>query len=422
MSTNTKILTDVKMPFCPGCGHTTATRSISKALEELGYSTYDVSIVSDIGCSGLVDPLFATHTIHGLHGRSPALGLGVALGMKNDKKKTIVIQGDGGATIGLQHVMEAARRNVDMTLVIFNNMLFGMTGGQMSGFSTNEFKDYKISSDNADPYDIVKLAHTAGASLAVRVNDMRQFTDVLKEAIETKGFSLVEMSSLCTSYAMKKVSDLQEYTIEEERYTNVRPVGVSLDRKTKPLWDVTKGLETKYTHHIVGRKGILIAGSAGGGVQSSAKLLAQAGIISGLHATMKGEYPITVGTGFSVAEVILSNNTINYTGLQKPDIAIVVSEDGWEKIKNRITPETIIIADDKLAIEGENVTLLPFSKVSGKKSAAMTAIAYCMLAHKRISIDSFKDVVSKHKYADILLPAIENVDKILEKLSDKEMV
>ena len=92
METVEKILTKAKMPFCPGCGHGVCVRSISKALENLGYGPKDVVIVSDIGCAGLVDPLFATHTIHGLHGRSSALGLGVVLGLDNPDKKVVVIQ------------------------------------------------------------------------------------------------------------------------------------------------------------------------------------------------------------------------------------------------------------------------------------------------------------------------------------------
>ena len=188
-----KILTKAKMPFCPGCGHGVCVRSTSKALESLGYGPKDVVMVSDIGCSGLVDPLFATHTIHGLHGRAPALGVGVALGLNNPNKKVVVIQGDGGATIGLQHILEAARRNIDMTLIVINNLLYGMTGGQMSGLSTNEFKAYKHSDDDADPYDVVNLAHQSGAAFSVRVNDISNFTDVLKEAINTSGFSLVEL-------------------------------------------------------------------------------------------------------------------------------------------------------------------------------------------------------------------------------------
>jgi 2-oxoglutarate ferredoxin oxidoreductase subunit beta len=93
----------------PGCGHGVAVKNLSKALTALGFAPLDVVVVSDIGCSGLVDPLFATHTIHGLHGRAPALGLGISLGLTNPDKKVIVIQGDGGVTIGLQHVLESCQ-------------------------------------------------------------------------------------------------------------------------------------------------------------------------------------------------------------------------------------------------------------------------------------------------------------------------
>lgn len=80
--------------------------------------------------------------------------------------------------------------------------------------------------------------------------------------------------------------------------------------------------------------GFVLAGSAGGGIQSAAKLLAQVGIMSGLHTTMKGEYPVNVGTGFSVAEVILSREPINYTGLEEPDVIIIVGEEGLQKVKS----------------------------------------------------------------------------------------
>jgi len=411
VETQEKILTQVKMPFCPGCGHGISTRSISEALEQLGYGTKDVSIVSDIGCAGLVDPLFATHSIHGLHGRSPALGVGVSLGIDNPKKKTIVIQGDGGATIGLQHILEAARRNIDMTLVVFNNMLFGMTGGQMSGLSTNEFKDYKQSADEADPYDVVQLAHTAGAAYTRRVNHIANFTPALKEAIATPGFSLVELASLCTSYAMKKVSEYQEYIVEEEKFLNDRPVGHLPLRQTKPLIENMKGLDTLFGNNLDGRIGILIAGSAGGGVQSAAQQLAQAGILAGLHSTMKGEYPITVGTGFSIAEVILSKDPIHYTGLEKSDVALIITEDGFKKVKDLLAPQTKVWIDDKAEIES-NYTQKGFSKAGGKKGAALSAIAYWLNESGVFSTDALLKVVENHKYAPELQQAINSYKSV----------
>jgi len=407
----TKILTKAKQPFCPGCGHGANTKSVTKAFENLGYTTKDVIMVSDIGCTGLVDPLFASHTIHGLHGRSPALGVGVALGLNRSDKKVVVLQGDGGATIGLQHILEAARRNIDMTLVVYNNLLFGMTGGQMSGLSTNDFKDFKQSADDADPYDIVNLAHQAGAAYAVRVNDLKKYTKVLERAYNTPGFALVELASLCTSYGMKKVAEFKEFVVAEEELTNTRPVGYTPERSTQPLLDNLKGLETKFTANIKDSIGIVLAGSAGGGVQSAAVMLAQAGMLAGLHATMKGEYPITVGTGFSVAEVILSKEPINYTGLENPDAVLIVTDDGWHKVNDRIAANSKVYVDAKIAIES-SYEVKPFFKVAGKKGAALSAVSYWIKETGVFPIEALETVVENHKYAASLQDAIKSADKL----------
>jgi len=411
METSDKILTKAKMPFCPGCGHGVCVRSTSKSLENLGYGSKDVVMVSDIGCSGLVDPLFATHTIHGLHGRSPALGFGVTLGLDNPNKKVIVIQGDGGATIGLQHILEASRRNVDMTLIVLNNLLYGMTGGQMSGLSTNNFKQFKHSDDNAEPYDIVNLAHQAGAAFSVRVNDISNFEKILKEAIEKPGFSLVELSSLCTSHGMKKISELKNYIVEEEKFTNNRPVGVSLRRNTANLFNRAKILTPQFNSNISETIGVVIAGSAGGGIQSAAKMLAQAGILSGLYATMKGEYPITVGTGFSVAEVILSKKPIHFTGLENPSVVLAVTEDGWNKIKNRISSTSKVLIDSKINSE-ESYTTKEFLKEGGKKGAALSAVSYWINESKVFPIEALLKVVEGSKYEESLRSAIKSAENL----------
>ncbi|MCF6182875.1 thiamine pyrophosphate-dependent enzyme [Lutibacter sp.] len=413
METTKKILTNVKMPFCPGCGHGVCVRSTSKALENLGYGAKDVVMVSDIGCAGLVDPLFATHTIHGLHGRSPALGLGVTLGLDNPNKKVVVVQGDGGATIGLQHILEASRRNVDMTLIVLNNLLYGMTGGQMSGLSTSNFKQFKHSDDNAEPYDIVNLAYSAGAAFSVRVNNISNFEATLKEAIEIPGFSLVELSSLCTSHGMKKILEFKNYVVEEEKFTNKRPVGVSLRRNTASLFSKVKVLDTQFNSTISETIGVVIAGSAGGGIQSAAKMLAQAGILSGLYATMKGEYPITVGTGFSAAEVILSKKPIQFTGLEKPSVALAVTEDGWNKVKNRISSNSKVIVDAKINTESDYETK-EFLKEGGKKGAALSAISYWIQKSNVFPIDALLKVVEGSKYEESLKSAIKSAEKFKE--------
>lgn len=402
------ILTEKKLPFCPGCGHGVAINKISKALIELNYNPLDIVIVSDIGCSGLVDPLFTTHTVHGLHGRSPALAMGVSIGLANESKKIIVVQGDGGATIGLQHLMEAARRNVDIALLVFNNLLYGMTGGQISGLSTDKFKEFKHFEEGIPPFDIIKLAHQAGAARSERVISPKNFNESIKNAIQTKGFSVLELASVCPSYGIKKLKDLEDFTEETEVLVNERIVPNIEYIETKSLFDSMQLMYQEFKSKIADKMGFVLAGSAGGGIQSAAKLLAQVGIMSGLHATMKGEYPVTVGTGFSVAEVILSREPINYTGLEEPDVMIIVGEEGLQKVKSRICRNTQIIIDDKLEIDSENTIKASFIKNGGKKGAALNALSCWLDKTDFLDKRALLKAVSSHKHAEKLMSAIQS--------------
>ncbi len=418
-STKKTYLTDKKFPFCPGCGHGITINALNKALLELNYSPEDIAVVSDIGCSGLIDPLFATHTIHGLHGRSPALGLGVAMGLnQNKKKKVITFIGDGGATIGLQHILEAARRNVDMTLIVLNNLLYGMTGGQISGLSTQKYKEIIDFEKDIPPFDLIQLAHASGARMAVRVNAPNKIKETLKKAIETEGFSIVEAASLCPSYGMKRMNELVEVIEEENILEHKRPATQIKDVETKSLLDSSPIMDKKFDANLKKRTGILIAGSAGGGAQSVAKFLAMAGIYSGLEATMKGEYPITVGTGFSVAEVIFDNNTINYTGLEHPDFFIIVTQDGLNKIYKKLHKDAKIFIDEKLVtpeLENNfpNLIKVPFSKMANRKSTALAAVTYVLNKENILPIDALKEAVSTHRLKEIF---VDVIDKVIEKI------
>lgn len=396
-----QMLSGTKMPFCPGCGHGPSVRSISKALINAGYTPHDVVIVSDIGCNGLIDPLFNTHTVHGLHGRSPALGMGISLGLSDPGKKVIVIQGDGGATIGLQHLLEAARRNVDLTLIVLNNLVYGMTGGQISGLSTSRFKEELHEEDNIPPFDICRLTHEAGAKYIARITSPKNFTQRLEEAFNTSGFAMVEISSLCKPYGVDKMSDLECMVQEDVILRNERSKYSPETRETASLFDAQDVLPEQFHPNINRHIGIVIAGSAGGGVQSAAKILARAGILSGLHTTMKGEYPVTVGTGFSVAEVIMSHNKINYTGLESPDVVIAVSPEGLLKIKDRISSKTRLIFDASLR-NGQNAVFRDFVKIAGKKGAALGAIAYWLNESGTLPVAALKEAAQRHKYAEKL--------------------
>ena len=117
-------------PFCPGCGHSLILNSLNKALIQLQVDPEDIVIVSDIGCVGLSDKYFITNTFHGLHGRSVTYATGIKLA--NPELKVIVAMGDGGCGIGGHHLINAARRNIGVTVLVFNNFNYGMTGGEHS--------------------------------------------------------------------------------------------------------------------------------------------------------------------------------------------------------------------------------------------------------------------------------------------------
>jgi 2-oxoglutarate/2-oxoacid ferredoxin oxidoreductase subunit beta len=405
-------LASMKQPYCPGCGYHLVTSQIAKALEKLNIKPLDVVISSDIGCGGLIDASFTAHTIHGLHGRSVALAMGAALGLEG--KKVIAFQGDGGATIGLQHLLEAARWNVDMTLIVVNNMIYGMTGGQPSGLTPFGFTTVITPQGHQQhPYDLCKLAFDAGAAYALRTTAKGDFSDKLAGAFAVKGFSIVEIVSPCPSYGVKGVKDLSEMGIAELELKREREPMKPVVRESKSL--VKSELKTLFEANLEDRIAVVLSGSAGEGVQSAAELLAEAAILAGLKTTKKGDYPITVGTGFSLAEVIISERKIEYTGIQKPDVIIVTSDDGLARIKGLLKPgdSTLIVADSSLSIEGmKNVVQRDFRGVAGKKGACLAAIGFWLRRSPVIPEAALRETTKKSKHAESLLKSIQSAESL----------
>lgn len=131
--TSCYLVKDAPLPYCKGCGHGQVLRAFGEALEKLQLPPDKVAVVTDIGCVGLADALFATpHTVHTTHGRSTAFATGLALAdsvVGSGRLKPIVMIGDGGAMIGISHLVNAALLNADITVLMHNNFLFGMTMG-----------------------------------------------------------------------------------------------------------------------------------------------------------------------------------------------------------------------------------------------------------------------------------------------------
>ena len=143
-----------QFPYCSGCGHTWINKSLAEALSELAIKPSKVNLISDIGCVGLVDKMFKTNTIHTTHGRSSAFAAGLSLAdqiLYDGNDTNVIMIGDGGATIGLLHLIEAAKLNLDLTVLLHNNFVYGMTGGQGSGLTPEDFKTATALEGNLSP-------------------------------------------------------------------------------------------------------------------------------------------------------------------------------------------------------------------------------------------------------------------------------
>jgi pyruvate/2-oxoacid:ferredoxin oxidoreductase beta subunit/Pyruvate/2-oxoacid:ferredoxin oxidoreductase gamma subunit len=370
-------------PYCKGCGHHLVVRNTVRALEALeNVRPLDVVFATDIGCLGIVDRALASHTIHGLHGRSAALGAGIAMGLSRDKK-VIVFIGDGGATIGLQHLMEAARLNVNMTVVVHNNFLYGMTGGQPSGLTPCGFNTV-ITPDGCmlTHYDLCQLTHSAGAAYTCRVIGQGNFSDAIRKGLEVEGFALVEVLELCPSHGVKRNPGMRLKALAQEvGYElgtwrgNYRPAFHLAHREDLPSLLEVKGVETRFASPLDGRATVVLGGSAGEGVQRAAEILAQAAMASGLHATKKGSYPVTVGVGFSTAELVLSRDPIAYHGIARPDAVIAVSADGLqhnlERIQKMDRGTVWLDASLDAPTTGAEVQVKDFRGQAGPRNAAL---------------------------------------------------
>ncbi|MGC8493501.1 MAG: 2-oxoacid:ferredoxin oxidoreductase subunit beta [Syntrophobacteraceae bacterium] len=192
--------------WCPGCGHGIVLNCMLRAVEQLGLEKNDIVMASGIGCSSRISGYVDFHSLHTLHGRALAFATGVKL--SKPELTVIVPMGDGDAlAIGGNHFIHAARRNIDMTAIVMNNRIYGMTGGQYSPLSGYGKSATTAPYGNIDhDFDVVQLARAAGASFVARTTayHVQQLIDLIKKAISHKGFSVVEVLSQCPTYFGRK--------------------------------------------------------------------------------------------------------------------------------------------------------------------------------------------------------------------------
>ena len=185
--------------WCPGCSNGIVLGAIMRAVAELEWKKSDIAMVSGIGCSSRMPVYVDFNTLHTLHGRAIAFATGIKL--FKPELKVIVITGDGDATaIGGNHFIHAARRNIDLTVILLNNYIYGMTGGQYSPTTPIGDRATTTPYGNIDPtFDICELALGAGAAFVARTTayPATEAQTFIKKALVHKGFSLVEIICAC---------------------------------------------------------------------------------------------------------------------------------------------------------------------------------------------------------------------------------
>lgn len=422
-----------QMPFCKGCGHSHILRKLDEALVKLKLNPEDICLVTDIGCIGLADYLFdKVHTVHTTHGRSTAFATGIALADKvlaSKKLKTIVLIGDGGAMIGLLHIVNAALLNTDVTVIVADNFLFGMTGGQQSAFSPIDFITQTSPLGNIiPPLDLCKVAISSKAQFVARkISTDKDLVDTLAEAISFDGFSLVEILELCTEYAVDK-NNLKGTDLPKIANEHGHELGVLENKNLRQEFskmytekffkqkselnlfsnfistNVSSSSNTEifYKKYGLSQLEIIIAGSAGEKVQSSAAILSQAAAENGFFTTQKNDNPVTQGSGFSLSEVIISPEEIYYTGANNPFAFIIASKAGLNELLvqgyfEKVKSDTIIIYDESLEIpvKTEKMYNVPLRKICGADRAALGGIDYFLRLTKPIDFNIFKSIVEK---------------------------
>ncbi len=356
--------------FCPGCSYDRIVHALDRTLGRMGLRDDQVALVTDIGCSGLLDVFFTTHAFHGLHGR--ALTYATGLKMARPDLQVIVIMGDGGMGIGGAHFQSACRRNLDLTLLVLNNFNYGMTGGQCSITSPNAAVTASGFLNRLDqPLDVCRLADAAGAPFVARSSALAaDLPELIERAIRFPGFAVLDLPAICTGRYTRK-NKLTPAGIDKEIARMPAYNGLIAHNQRREYGEFYRELaaeqrlvQTPLKIHSVQsppareKVEVIILGGAGQRIGTAGELLALAGIAGGFLVTQKNSNDINVLRGASVSEVILWPDRIGFTGIERPGVILALGQEGVNRKKDlfaRLAPGALVIGAQGVDIPDCNV-------------------------------------------------------------------
>jgi len=218
----TDFKSDKQPTWCPGCGDFGTMNGMMKALAETGNDPDNTFIVAGIGCSGKIGTYMHSYALHGVHGRALPVGIGVK--MANPDLEVMVSGGDGdGYSIGAGHFIHAVRRNVDMSYVVMDNRIYGLTKGQASPTSREDFETATTpDGPNQPPVNPKALALASGATFIAQTfsSNSQRHAEIVQEAIEHDGFGFVNVYSPCVTFNDVDTYDYFRDTIEDLKETD----------------------------------------------------------------------------------------------------------------------------------------------------------------------------------------------------------
>ncbi|MFQ6611831.1 MAG: thiamine pyrophosphate-dependent enzyme, partial [Fidelibacterota bacterium] len=320
--------------------------ALNQSLVDQGLKPSEVVLVTDIGCVGLSDKYFITHAFHGLHGRSITYGSGIKT--QNPDLHVVVLIGDGGCGIGGHHLLNAARMNTNVTVLVFNNFNFGMTGGQHSvSTPLNSITATTPLGSMDAPMDIAGTAMINGGGFIARTTAFdKGLPDLITRAMGHDGFALLDIWELCTAYYVVR-NDFGRKEMEAVIHSQNMEIGI-LQETNRPSLQTNyaqlrqkaaklkrlqgKPVEPRFSSKLKRPLQIVLAGAAGQKVVTAGNMLATGATLSGLWTTRRADFPITIQTGFSIAELIISPGPIHYSGVIQPDIVVLLAPEGRAKI------------------------------------------------------------------------------------------
>ncbi|MFD0959560.1 2-oxoacid:ferredoxin oxidoreductase subunit beta [Paenibacillus chungangensis] len=226
MATFKEFRNNVKPNWCPGCGDFSIQAAIQRAAANVGLEPEDVAVISGIGCSGRISGYIHAYGFHGIHGRALPIAQGVKLA--NRELTVIASGGDGdGFAIGMGHTVHAIRRNLNITYIVMDNQIYGLTKGQTSPRSGEGFKTKSTPQGSIEStLSPLEIAMSAGATFVAQSfsSDLKGLTSLIEQGIQHDGFSLINVFSPCVTFNKVNTYDwFKENIVKLEDFPDYDP-------------------------------------------------------------------------------------------------------------------------------------------------------------------------------------------------------